>query len=91
LRIIARRSEVVHRDGHLEVDGAYYSAPPEYVTSHVWVRWDSRLVRIYSRIDLHFGKIQRGKRTECPFRSGEIHLRTDGGGIFGSVNRGDKI
>jgi DNA invertase Pin-like site-specific DNA recombinase len=41
------------------------------------------------RIDLRFDKVQRGKRTECPFRSGEIHLRTGEGSIFGSVNRGD--
>lgn len=42
----ARRS--VHRDGHLEVDKAYYSAPPEYVGHRLWVRWDSRLVRIFN-------------------------------------------
>jgi transposase len=40
----ARRA--VHRDGHVEVDKAYYSVPPEYVTRRVWVRWDARLVRI---------------------------------------------
>jgi len=39
----------VHRDGHVEVDRAYYSVPPEYVTRRVWVRWDSRLVRIFNR------------------------------------------
>jgi transposase len=37
---------VVHRDGHVEVDKAYYSAPPEYLGRTLWVRWDSRLVRI---------------------------------------------
>jgi transposase len=37
---------VVHRDGHVEVDKAYYSVPPEYLARHVWVRWDARLVRI---------------------------------------------
>lgn len=42
----ARRS--VHRDGHVEVDKAYYSAPPEYVGRRLWVRWDSRLVRIFN-------------------------------------------
>jgi transposase len=41
----ARRS--VNRDGHLEVDKAYYSAPPEYVGRRMWVRWDNRLVRIF--------------------------------------------
>jgi hypothetical protein len=38
----------VHRDGHVEVDKAFYSVPPEYVTRRVWVRWDSRLVRIFN-------------------------------------------
>jgi hypothetical protein len=36
----------VHRDGHVEVDKAYYSVPPEYLARVVWVRWDMRLVRI---------------------------------------------
>ncbi len=38
----------VHRDGHLEVDKAFYSAPPEYVGRRLWVRWDSRLVHIFN-------------------------------------------
>ncbi len=38
----------VHRDGHIEVARAYYSAPPEYVGREVWVRWDSRLIRIFN-------------------------------------------
>jgi transposase len=38
----------VHRDGHVEVDRAYYAVPPEYLAREVWVRWDSRLVRIYN-------------------------------------------
>lgn len=39
----------VHRDGHVEVAKAYYSVPPEYVGRRVWVRWDSRLVRVLNR------------------------------------------
>ena len=42
----ARRT--VHRDGHVEVDYAYYSVPPEYLARRVWVRWDARLVRIFN-------------------------------------------
>lgn len=38
----------VHRDGHIEVDKAYYSVPPEYMGHDVWIRWDSGLVRIYT-------------------------------------------
>lgn len=43
----AQRS--VHRDGHIELARAYYSVPPEYVGRTVWVRWESRLVRIYNQ------------------------------------------
>jgi transposase len=38
----------VSRDGHVEVARAYYSVPPEYLKRSVWVRWDGRLVRIFS-------------------------------------------
>ena len=37
---------VVSRDGHVAVDKAYYSVPPEYLGRTLWVRWDARLVRI---------------------------------------------
>jgi transposase len=39
----------VHRDGHVEVARSYYSVPPEYLGSPVWVRWDARLVRIFNQ------------------------------------------
>jgi hypothetical protein len=39
----------VHRDGHVEVDKAYYSVPPEYLGRRVWVRWDTRLVRVLNQ------------------------------------------
>jgi transposase len=38
----------VHRDGHVEVAKSYYSVPPEYLSREVWVRWDSRLVRVFN-------------------------------------------
>lgn len=37
----------VSRDGHVAVDKSYYSVAPEYLRHTVWVRWDSRLVRIF--------------------------------------------
>lgn len=43
----ARRK--VNRDGHVEVDKAYYSVPPEYLGRSVWVRWDSRVVRVFNQ------------------------------------------
>ncbi len=30
----------VHRDGHVEIKGAYYSVPPEFLGQRVWARWD---------------------------------------------------
>jgi transposase len=39
---------IVSRDGHIEVDHAYYSVPPEYLGHRVWARWDGRLVRIFN-------------------------------------------
>jgi hypothetical protein len=54
----------VNRDGHIEVAKAYYSVPPEYLGEQVWVRWDSRLVRIYNaqlrQIAVH-ARVQPGK------------------------------
>jgi transposase len=38
----------VHRDGHVEIAKAYYSAPPEYTRREVWVRHDGRLVEIFN-------------------------------------------
>jgi hypothetical protein len=38
----------VNRDGHIEVDRAFYSVPPEYLGRRVWARWDSRLVRVFN-------------------------------------------
>jgi transposase len=42
----AKRS--VHRDGHIEVEKAYYSVPPEYTGREVWACWDGHLVRIFN-------------------------------------------
>ena len=38
----------VHRDGHVEVERAYYAVPPEYLAREVWVRWDGRMVRVFN-------------------------------------------
>lgn len=77
----AQRS--VHRDAHVEVDKAYYSVPPEYVRSRVWVRWDDRLVRVYNlqfqQIALHV-KGEPGK-----FSTQRKHLASE---KISSVERG---
>jgi transposase len=38
----------VQRDGYVGFARAYYSAPPEYVGLKIWVRAESRLVRLYN-------------------------------------------
>ena len=62
----------VHRDGHLEVDKAYYSAPPEYVGHRLWVRWDSRLVRIFN--DRWEQLIVHAKTEPGRFRTAPEHI-----------------
>ncbi|MEZ6035628.1 MAG: Mu transposase C-terminal domain-containing protein [Planctomycetaceae bacterium] len=62
----------VSRDGHLEVDKAFYSAPAEYIGRRVWVRWDTRLVRVFNdqwrQIALH-SKVEPGR-----FRTDSSHI-----------------
>ena len=58
----ARRG--VNRDSFVEVQKAYYEAPPEYIGHQVWVRWDSRYVRIFNermkQVQIHT-RIEPGK------------------------------
>ncbi len=37
----------IHPDGHVEVDGAFYPAPPHLLGQQIRVRWDRNLVRLY--------------------------------------------
>ena len=62
----------VHRDGFVEVDKAYYSAPPEYVGHRLWVRWDSRLVRIFN--DRWEQLIAHAKTEPGRFRTAPEHI-----------------
>jgi len=39
---------MVHRDGFVEYAKAYYSVPPECVGRQVWVRAESRVLRVYT-------------------------------------------
>ncbi len=64
----------VHRDGHVEYRRAYYSVPPEYVGRQVWVRRESRLLRVYNsrreQIALH-AEAQAGR-----FSTDSAHLHS---------------
>jgi transposase len=63
----ARRT--VHRDGYVEFRRSYYSVPPEYVGRTVWVRRETRLVRVLNsrreQIALH-AEAEAGKFTTDP-------------------------
>jgi len=65
----------VHRDGHVEVERAYYSVPPEYLTREVWVRWDARLVRIFNSrmepLEIHV------KQEPGRFRTKSSHIASE--------------
>ena len=58
----ARRT--VNRDSFVEVQRAFYEAPPEYIGRQVWVRWDSRCVRIFNermeQVQIHT-RLEAGK------------------------------
>jgi transposase len=43
-----RGTRTVHPDGHVEVDGGFYPAPPHLVGQDVEVRFDRHLVRIFA-------------------------------------------
>jgi len=77
----AQRS--VHRDGHVEVDKAYYSIPPEYLGHRVWVRWDSHTVRIFDQrmqqVAIH------AKREPGRFATEPAHIASE---KINSVERG---
>lgn len=60
-----RRS--VHRDSYVEVKGAYYEVPAQYIGKQVWVRWDAAMVRVFDakmeKLTAH-ARLEKGKYTE---------------------------
>lgn len=44
----AETKRIVHRDGYVAYRHAYYSAPPEYVGREVWLRAETRLIRLFN-------------------------------------------
>jgi len=49
-------TRTVHLDGCVEVEAAYYGAPPGWVSRHVQVQWDSHRVRL---LNPHTGELLR--------------------------------
>jgi transposase len=58
----------VHRDGYVEVAKAYYQIPQEFKDRKVWVRWDTRCVRVFDKrmqkIITHT-RLEPGKFSSC--------------------------
>ncbi len=54
----------VHRDSYVEVKGAYYEVPAQFIGKEVWTRWDAAMVRIFDRkmeqLAVHT-RLERGK------------------------------
>jgi transposase len=67
----ARRT--VNRDSFVEVERAFYEAPPEYIGRQIWVRWDSRCVRLFNermeQVQLHT-RIEAGRFSRVPGAGG---------------------
>ena len=57
----------------------------------IWRYTSAKTALIVDRMELQFDQVETGKKTQCPLRSGVIHVRTGEGTIFGSVSRGDRI
>jgi transposase len=62
---------VVHLDGHVEVDRAYYSVPPGRIGTCVAVQWDEKQLRI---LDHHSGELLREHRRQG---LGRFHTRAE--------------
>ena len=63
----------VHRDAYVEVKGAYYSVPPEYTGNEVWVRWDSRIVKVFNKKNLQITIHVRKSPGKFSTKSEHIH------------------
>jgi len=64
-RYYAFGTRTVHLDGAVEIDGAYYHAPPGWLGHLVSVQWDGRFVRVLDPIT---GKLLRELPAENPGR-----------------------
>ena len=63
----------VHRDRFVEVKGAYYDVPEEYIGREVWVRWDAAMVRLFNQRMEPIGshrRLQPGRFTRTLGREG---------------------
>lgn len=65
----------VSRDGHISINRSFYSVPPEFLGRDVWVRHDSRLIRIF---DLNLRRIATHVVTERGrFQTDASHIASE--------------
>ena len=62
----------VSRDGHVEVKGSFYSAPPEYLGCEVWMRWNDRIVRMLNHRQEQIAVHPRARKGE--FSTLQVHI-----------------
>jgi transposase len=64
-RYYAWGMRTVHLDGHVEVAGAYYEAPPGRIGTRIPVQWDERCVRLLDSVTgqllREHARLQRGR------------------------------
>ncbi|MGD1032578.1 MAG: IS21 family transposase [Opitutaceae bacterium] len=64
----------VHRDGYVAYQHAFYSVPPEYVGCDVWLRAETRLIRVF---DQRFKSIAVHVRSEPGrFSTDDAHIHS---------------
>lgn len=74
----------VHRDGYIELAKSYYHVPAEFLGAALWVRFDSREVRIFSpQKDASLKQVQYHRRLEA----GQFSQVLGHGGGHGTIQR----
>jgi transposase len=67
---------LVHRDSYVQLQNSYYEVPAEYIGQQVWVRWNTRTVRIFNQRFEQIAvlaRLQQGQFSECLGARGRPH------------------
>ena len=70
----------VHRDSYVEIKGAYYEVPAQFIGKDVWTRWDAAMVRVFDR------KMQQ-QAVHPRLERGKFSAVLGAGGCRGSVEQ----
>jgi hypothetical protein len=96
-QLVVWKAATLHRDSHVQVDGAFYSAPWRFLHEKLWVRCTPRSVSIY-REDVHLhthARVPRGKRStveeHLPEHRRDLRHRSRGHWIKKAAQIGDEV